>query len=197
MSIPAPQKQRQPVRELSRHPAANLQMGSFQIAAVALAPILLEVDFGHLGNSQHQVASNGSRRIEEVKHRAVSEPAAVRERVEATGPGPLVCVDRQAGADANPADLNVTIEHAPALSASIRIAAAQEHDAIRAYSSPASGLVNLKARMSVSSMRLRGAIDPHGFAAVARTVIGHAGGTPRWRRDLATLTTECRRLIQT
>jgi hypothetical protein len=31
--------------------------------------------------------------------------------------------------------------------------------------------------MSFWSMRLRGAIDPHGFAAVDRTVIGHAGGT--------------------
>jgi hypothetical protein len=149
-------------------------------------------------NSQHQAASKGSRPIEEVKLGTVPEPTAVRELVEATGSGPA-CLRRLARwrVDADPADLNVTIEHAPALSASIRIAAAQEHYAIRAYSSPAPRLVNLKAKMSVSSMRLGGAIDPHWLAAVARTVIGHARGTPRWRCDLATLTAECRRLRQT
>jgi hypothetical protein len=136
---------------------------------------------------------SGSRRYSRKSNSVTLATANTRQRVQAH----WVCVDRQAGADANPADLNVTIEHAPALSASIRIAAAQEHYAIRAYSSFGSRLVNLKAGMSVSSMRLRGAIDPHGFAAVARTVIGHAGSTPRWRRDLAPLTAECRRLIQT
>ena len=91
--------------------------------------------------------------------------------------------------------LNVNIEHAPALFASIRIAAgALCHSA---YSSLASRLVNRQAKMSVLSMWLRGAIDPHGFAAVARTVIGHAGGTPRWRGNLATLSAECRWLRQT
>jgi hypothetical protein len=109
----------------------------------------------------------------------------------------LVCRDRHAGVDADAADLNVIMEHAPALFASVRIAATQGHYAIRIYSSPASRLVNLKTRMSVSNMRLRGTIDPHGFAAIARTVIGHARGTPRWRCDLATLTAECRRLRQT
>jgi len=43
-------------------------------------------------------------------------------------------------------------------------------------------------------MLLRGAIDPHGFAAVARTVIGHAGGTPRWRSGLVSLTCDRLRL---
>jgi hypothetical protein len=32
----------------------------------------------------------------------------------------------------------------------------------------------------------RAAIDPHGFAALARTMVGHAGGAPRRSRDLAT-----------
>jgi hypothetical protein len=36
--------------------------------------------------------------------------------------------------------------------------------------------------MSFWSMRLRGAIDPHGFAAVDRTVIGRThGGAATWR----------------
>jgi hypothetical protein len=171
-------------------------MACLQIAAVALAPIILDVDLGHLGKNRRQAASKATRAFEEVRRRAVPELAAARERVEATGPGPLVCVDRQAGAYADPADLNVTMEHAPALFASIRIAAAQEQCTMRAYSSLASRLVNLKARMSVSSMRFRGAIDLHGFAAVGRTVIGHADGTPWWRRDLAPLTPECRRLSE-
>jgi len=32
----------------------------------------------------------------------------------------------------------------------------------------------------------RAAIDPHGFAAHARTMVGHTGGAPRRSRDLAT-----------
>ena len=32
----------------------------------------------------------------------------------------------------------------------------------------------------------RAAIDPHGFAALARTMVGHTGGAPRRSRDLAT-----------
>lgn len=171
--------------------------GMFPNAAGALAPILLDVDFGHL-QQQHQAASKGSRRIEEVKLGTVPEPTAVRELVEATGSGPA-CLRRLARwrVDANPAD---TERHHRT-----RASALREHQdcgsagdyAIRAYSSPAPRLVNLKARMSVSSMRLGGAIDPHWLAAVARTVIGHARGTPRWRCDLATLTAECRRLRQT
>jgi hypothetical protein len=46
-------------------------------AAGALAPILLEVDL----QQPAPVASKGSRRIEEVKHGAVPEPAVVRELV--------------------------------------------------------------------------------------------------------------------
>jgi hypothetical protein len=60
--------------------------------------------------SRRQAASKATRAFEEVRRGAVPELAAVREPVEATGPGPLVCVDRQAGAHADPADLNVTME---------------------------------------------------------------------------------------
>jgi hypothetical protein len=62
--------------------------GMFPNAAGALAPILLDVDFAHLGNSQHQAASKAAQAFEEVRRGAVPGPAAVRERVEATGPGP-------------------------------------------------------------------------------------------------------------
>jgi len=75
-------------------------------------------------NSLHRAASKGSRRIEEVRRGAVHRPVAIRERVEATGPGPAD-LRRLARwrVDADAADLNVTIAHASALSASIRIAA--------------------------------------------------------------------------
>jgi hypothetical protein len=51
MSVSAPQKRRKLIRELSRHPAASLQMACLQIAAVALLPIILDVDLGHLGKA--------------------------------------------------------------------------------------------------------------------------------------------------
>jgi hypothetical protein len=64
------------------------------------------------------------------------------------------------------------------------------------YSSFVSRLVDLKARMSFWSTLLRGAIDPHGYAAVARALVSHAGGTPGWRCDLPRLPAECWRLSQ-
>ena len=100
------------------------QNDMFPNAAGALAPILLEVDL-------HQAASKPARAFEEVRRGAVPGPVAIRERVEATGPGPAG-LRRLARwrVDADAADLNVTIAHAPALFARIRIAAAQEHYAI-------------------------------------------------------------------
>jgi hypothetical protein len=41
-------------------------------------------------------------------------------------------------------------------------------------------------RNYLSCAPCRAAIDPHGFAALARTMVGHTGGAPRWSRDLAT-----------
>jgi hypothetical protein len=48
-------------------------------------------------------------------------------------------------------------------------------------------------RMSVSRERVTAAIEPHGLAALAWAVIGHAGGAPGWSDDLAALNPECRR----
>jgi hypothetical protein len=56
----------------------------FPDAAGALALILRKSTC----NSQHPATSWSSGRIEEVRHGAVPEPAAVRELLETTGPGP-------------------------------------------------------------------------------------------------------------
>jgi hypothetical protein len=64
MSISAPQKQRESIRELNRHPVANPKMTCFQ----TLRARSRRYSWKSTCNSQPQVASKGRRRIEEVKH---------------------------------------------------------------------------------------------------------------------------------
>ena len=42
--------------------------------------------------------------------------------------------------------------------------------------------------------RVAAAIEPHGFAALAGAVVGHAGGAPGWRYDLAARSSVRRRV---
>ena len=54
-------------------------------------------------------------------------------------------------------------------------------------------LSDLSKRILVSRERAAAAIDPHGLAALARAVVGHAGGAPGRSRDLAALASGCLR----